>query len=93
MKRPSSKTQFITFAVEGSHAFPIDMLRYDACYPDSEQDSGKVEYSDMYDSPRGSRVVWLKHRVIKHENLDNYPSPRWPSFGWRVLPETIKYEI
>lgn len=87
--RIPAKTRMVTFVVEGSGTFPFDMLRYDACYPDSEAyDSPNLDWSGQ----PGLRRVRLCHRVLKDENLWNYPSPRWPSFGWRVLPDSIKYE-
>lgn len=32
----------ITFDVRGTGAFPVDMLRYDACWPASEADSHRM---------------------------------------------------
>lgn len=87
--RIPAKTRMVTFTVEGGGSFPFDMLRYDACYPDTEaKDSHQLEWLGQ----PGLRQVRMRHRVLKDENLFNYPSPRWTSFGWRVLPETIKYE-
>lgn len=89
MNRPTRRTRFVTFTVEGGGTFPFDMLRYDACYPDSEAtDSPNLDWSGQ----PGLRKVRLRHRVLKDENLASYPSRRWPSFGWHVLPACISYE-
>ena len=36
------------FQVTGRMAFPIDMLRYDACYPDSERDAAIIAAISNY---------------------------------------------
>jgi hypothetical protein len=83
------KPRFVTFTVEGGGTFPFDMLRYDACYPDTEMnDSYKLDWQGQ----PGLRQVTLRHRVLKDEALHNYPSPRWPSFGWHVVPGSIRRE-
>jgi hypothetical protein len=72
----------VRFKVRGQYPFPIDMLRYDGCIPDSERDSyliigvsdaiartpGEVEITlkSFYDLPRGPTVA------------------RWRSFAWEV---------
>lgn len=66
-----------TFAVEGSGAFPFDMLRYDACYPHTGDDAGKFD-----PDYRTGRAVTLCHYS------DRYWTPtlgRWSSFGWTVV--------
>lgn len=81
----------VIFTVEGGGTFPIDMLRYDACYPASETDSfAAMSWENM---PTGRRRVTLKHRVAKDENLNHYPcEDRWKSFTWNVVPGSIQYD-
>ena len=82
--------KIVTFTVEGGGNFPVDMLRYDACYPATEKDS-YLMYVDGFDL--GIRKVTLKHRVLKEENLDGYPTlMRWNSFTWSVIPTSINYD-
>jgi hypothetical protein len=65
------------FIVQGVLPFPIDMLRYDACYPASEADSSIINRSLTHDT-RGKITVEVRTR-----------SPltvgRWKSFGWQVV--------
>jgi hypothetical protein len=66
-----------TFAVDGSGAFPLDMLRYDGCYPKTGDDAGKLE-TDY----RDRRSLTLCHYG------DRYWTPtagRWSSFCWSVV--------
>jgi len=79
----------VLFTVEGAGTFPIDMLRYDACYPATEADSWAADWN----MESGRRRVTLKHRVSKDENLNNYPNAdRWRSFTWTIVPGSIEYD-
>jgi hypothetical protein len=79
----------VMFTVEGGGTFPIDMLRYDACYPASEADS----YATEWNVGDGLRRVTLKHRVTKDECLNHYPTEdRWKSFTWNIVPGSIQYD-
>lgn len=64
------------FRVTGVGSFPLDMLRYDSCFP---LDSGDATRLD----DRERRTVCLVHYTS-----DARWSPtarRWESFGWRVI--------
>lgn len=65
------------FSVCGVGRFPIDMLRYDACYPASEQDSA------MIDDIREPRVIELV--AVHHSKAFTPTVARWGSFCWRVV--------
>lgn len=58
--------------------FPIDMLRYDSAYPDSELDAGEIlatfEARSRRRADRGIRLVGLRRPTVA----------RWESFGWSV---------
>ena len=64
-----------SFTVEGIGAFPLDMLRYDECYPCTQGDVAKIAYKD-------SKQVY---RVSLGTNNSTVTSARWESFGWRVI--------
>ncbi len=67
-----SKT-VIKFAVRGRGRFPVDMLRYDRCWP--------VENANNIIDHEGLREVTL----VSNER---YITPgRWASFGWTVVGE------
>ena len=70
-------TKTYRYTVAGIGTFPIDMLRYDQAYPDTEQDSGTI-YGTLNRRERpdhGNGTV----------NLVGLRPPtlgRWQSFGW-----------
>lgn len=72
-----------TFTVEGGGPFPIDMLRYDQCWPRSEgEDSRAIEQS----FPQGRRVTGARYRVTLVTHASNRPTgARWESFGFKVV--------
>jgi hypothetical protein len=69
-----------TFAVEGTGAFPIDMLRYDRCLPNDEIDSMLIIESMQFDPDfTGTRTIILRC-------YNRRPTPqRWKTFGWKLL--------
>ena len=74
-----------TFTVEGAGEFPIDMLRYDSCVPQTEGDVIQIrrtfgEDRTKFDEPRRLRI--RKYSVIAEPKL---AEGRWLSFGWRVV--------
>ena len=56
--------------------FPLDMLRYDCCYPVTS-----VEHMD--NDARGQRQVKLRH--IGDHRMWSSTYPRWASFGRHVF--------
>ncbi len=74
---------YTTFEVVGDLPFPLDMLRYDSCYPDTHEDVVAIE--DSFD--RGSGAV-RPHRVTLrklHAGKDpRIEKARWASFSWKV---------
>lgn len=64
--------QVQAFTVEGAGQFPIDMLRYDACWPSTQQDVAAIERI-------GTR------RRIQLRGITAPTAARWKSFGWAVL--------
>lgn len=62
------------FTVAGVGAFPIDMLRYDGCTPEREQDSYSIA-----NSFREHAAHTVKLRGPREPTND-----RWESFRWRV---------
>ena len=67
------------FVVVGHGRFPIDMLRYDQCFPSSEYDSGQIAESVHH---VGERTVTLS----AYTSLKNWQPEfeRWKSFLWKV---------
>lgn len=68
------------FTVEGRGSFPLDMLRYDHCWP---SDSGSVKLIEAGMMPLAkARVIVLLRDVFDKEAQPEIR--RWQSFGWRV---------
>lgn len=73
------KGEWFKFTVEGSGRFPIDMLRYDCCWPLSERYDSAAIAGD-HDRER--------RRVVVVTTAEHSPTPkRWESFGWRCVGE------
>lgn len=78
-----------TMTVIGRGTFPIDMLRYDACYPDTSADSGMIEASLEFDPHLPPREITI--RKVTNTKDDQFTAKRWNSFGWACsLVETRK---
>jgi hypothetical protein len=70
------------FKVQGSGSFPVDMLRYNACYPADTEDAIEMladHRDEDYNKPRTITLSTLAHKGWEPTN------GRWESFGWRVL--------
>lgn len=67
------------FVVEGWGCFPVDMLRYDACWPMTQEDVGRMPLRATDRVMPTVRVKMASHRA---------PTPeRWASFGWKVISQ------
>jgi hypothetical protein len=69
------------FTVTGRFPFPIDMLRYDRCYPATEKDS-----SLMVGALSGSREITLR---LVTDRPAGPTEARWNSFMWHVGGERL----
>lgn len=71
--------QLHEFTVEGIGPFPFDMLRYDQCWPKTQEGSAAIV--------RGTR---RGHHGVEKVDLVSLGKPteaRWQSFGWRVVEQ------
>ena len=77
------KQRTIQFTVEGRGAFPVDMLRYDSCWPAGPDDADRIGYAPDADR----RTVTLKRvtDASKHAMHLVVTADRWRSFGWAVV--------
>ena len=84
----------VTFTVEGHFPFPLDMLRYDQCYPANETETARMdgaispfrETNNIAGAPHRitlARAVNLSQRDAKRWQPTH---GRWESFGWKVTP-------
>ena len=70
--------------VEVRGAFPVDMLRYDRCYPASEEDAKAIAQS-LAERGREPYRVELKALSLSREH---WTRARWRSFG-AVVVKTV----
>lgn len=68
------------FYVAGKGSFPVDMLRYDGCYPVSSEDASKILIHGTDDDYFQIRQVKLR-ATLEHGRIT---PDRWASFGWHV---------
>ncbi len=71
------------FRVIGHGQFPLDMLRYDACFPYTGEDASLLDWQNMGEFRREVRAVNLVHYS---DSARWEPTvARWESFTWRVV--------
>jgi hypothetical protein len=80
-----------TFVVEGMSSFPIDMLRYDHCWPSTSEDASTITellaHKFVQKSDKGpQRVTLQRDSELKHTQPTE---ARWKSFGWTVVPNSV----
>ena len=74
-----SLTKTYEYSVAGYGAFPLDMLRYDACYPATSEDAVEIGGSMYSRASQRLRTVRVRS-VVKPATAE-----RWQSFGWKVV--------
>lgn len=76
-----------TAVVEGSTIFPVDMLRYDCCYPARQEDVETIILG--YDAHLGSGKPALEQVYCRTDKGQASPfhENRWLSFGWKIISE------
>lgn len=75
----------LQFTVQGGGVFPVDMLRYDSCFP--AQPNDVLEITRAATASTSRRVNLVRRQRNKTEQLT---TDRWRSFGWEVDPRSIK---
>jgi hypothetical protein len=68
------------FEVAGRGQFPIDMLRYDQCWPKRESEDAMGIERSFRNDPGILRQVTLR-------GLHPPTVGRWESFGWKIIDE------
>lgn len=77
-----------SFTVSGRLSFPLDMLRYDCCFPSGPEDAGRIQESMEHPLPAERLVIKLSRRIEAKGLMPT--SGRWSSFGWVVDERSIK---
>ncbi len=76
------------FRVIGKGHFPMDMLRYDQCFPRTTDDAIALVPSDHPADHVFAQANTREIELIKLANTKHGAMPtnaRWASFGWRVM--------
>lgn len=72
------------FTVKGIGSFPLDMLRYDGCYPVNLESVLNIQTS-FDPRARRARGEPLEIELVSHKGPPT--KGRWDSFMWRVVKE------
>ncbi len=79
------------FTVRGRGEFPLDMLRYDCCWPRRGDDVAKITPIYATITPESKDEMATRDvRLVKYAHLKRGPfveAGRWRSFGWEVVRE------
>ena len=83
-----AKTYIYDATVSGRMSFPIDMLRYDCCFPTTEADAGYITRSltgRWYSGSESTTETINLTRVSSRRLVgEAFTGARWASFGWKV---------
>ncbi len=72
------------FTVTGRVGFPIDMLRFDTCYPATEADSAKIYQTLAGHNTDGVSVDLIMDHGLRGRRTRRPNEGRWESFMWKV---------
>lgn len=77
----------VVFTVAGRGRFPVDMLRYDECFPVNGDSAAAIGVTR---EEEGRSAPVRKVRLLTRR-ASGYTAARWASFGWTVLenPEAV----
>ena len=78
-----------TFTVTGRLSFPIDMLRYDQCWPYSQEDASKIHAFTDGSMGRLAETSITLCRWTEARN-GKPTADRWSSFGWKIDMKSIR---
>jgi hypothetical protein len=77
-----------TFKVSGWGEFPLDMLRYDHCWPSSETEArSSLTMTHMNENFMQKRDVSLSRYVFNKKEAPTLG--RWKSFGWNIVEGSL----
>lgn len=80
-----ARLKLVVITVAGTSNFPLDMLRYDCCFPQGSEDVSQMVYSEdhhLRTDAIKNKVPFKVTLVCAHEH---FTPGRWASFGWSVI--------
>lgn len=79
---------YTTAEATGDGTFPLDMLRYDCCFP-ADMTAVDNMLSDVYANLKRRTVKLGRYTALKSSRA--FTPARWESFGWKLtILETRK---
>ena len=75
----------IFFKVTGKGEFPLDMLRYDECYPATTMSAQSIAAIESVIDEDSGRYRRVKREVYLVSHRRFITEDRWSSFGWTVV--------
>ena len=86
-----ARAKLTVITVQGIGNFPIDMLRYDCCFPQGSEDVGQIVYSADYHLRADALLKKVPFKVTLVCASGRYTPGRWSSFGWKVTRVEIDH--
>lgn len=83
------KRYLFLFDVTGNSEFPMDMLRYDQCYPHTSDDASQITAS-FHDRKGPYKVTLVVASEFKGGSHVPITPARWSSFLWSVDPSSVR---
>ncbi|MEK6878462.1 MAG: hypothetical protein AABY22_02585, partial [Nanoarchaeota archaeon] len=77
------RMQLFTVESQKGYSFPLDMLRYDECFPYNQEDVDKIHKTNNPEGFICPNRIKLKGYV--RNKSDKPTEDRWLSFGWKVI--------
>jgi len=71
--------------VEVHVRFPVDMLRYDSCFPATTEDAVAITKAIM-----GPRLVTHVRLQAFSQNKTHWTPERWKSFGIEIIETSVR---
>ncbi len=80
------KRKSVSFIVRGWGAFPLDMLRYDSCWPKGPRDVEAMMDSELVRDEKNARLE--RNVELTSESPYSPNEKRWASFSWPVIAKS-----
>lgn len=81
----SERVRFLSFTVRGKGHFPVDMLRYDHCWPADQEQVAALIHEIGMPSQWVERDIRLTGFTYGTGSSGGVNPDRWASFGWKVI--------
>ena len=81
-----------TFKVRGSGNFPLDMLRYEQCFPDTSEDSINMASVGTVGTIYGEDIPPTRNITLRRYTIERFrpvSRARWSSFGWQYVNASL----